>query len=475
MSGRASADGLVLLATIVLTISSANPLAAQPSTTTPTAADTRLYRVFLQDGSSITSFGEYARVGGRIVFSLPVGDLSAEMPSLQLVSLPDDRIDWARTDAYAESVRAARYAATRGDEEYAQLTNEVATVLNDIATATDPASRLSIAEQLRPQIARWPRDHYGHRSDDVQQVLALLDDIIADLKAQNGQQQFDLALVGGIAASEPRPALLATPTLREAIEQALVVARATDSPDDRQALLASTATLLARHGEELPESWVRPLQQEVALESAREQRLDQAYRALASRALASATRQAARANVKGVQKVLDLVGSSDETLRTSRPQLIESLMDALRARLEAAQRLRLARDQWRLRLEGLHTYEASVHATLATLTRAKPQFEDIRAMAGPEPVALRNLERRLESVTKAIRTVTAPADVESPHAMVVSATQLAATAVRLRLAAIDTKDLAAARDASAAAAGAMMLLDRAKGEIAKALQPPTLP
>src|SRR5215471_8515021 len=83
-----------------------------------------LYRVFLRDGSTIVSYGEYARVGDRLVVSLPLGGTD-DTPQLQLLSLPSDAIDWEKTDAYAESARAARYAQTRGPDDFAQLSNAV--------------------------------------------------------------------------------------------------------------------------------------------------------------------------------------------------------------------------------------------------------------------------------------------------------------------------------------------------------------
>lgn len=77
------------------------------------AGDASLYRVFLRDGSTVLSFGEFARVADRVVVSLPVGT------ALHMLSLPADSVDWERTDAYAESVRATRYAATRGPDDLA--------------------------------------------------------------------------------------------------------------------------------------------------------------------------------------------------------------------------------------------------------------------------------------------------------------------------------------------------------------------
>ncbi len=72
-----------------------------------------LLRVFLADGSVIVSYGEYARVGERVVFSMPLGG-EPETPGLQLVNLPASVVDWDRTARYADSARAAHYARYSG-------------------------------------------------------------------------------------------------------------------------------------------------------------------------------------------------------------------------------------------------------------------------------------------------------------------------------------------------------------------------
>ena len=41
------------------------------------ASDATLFRIFLRDGSNVVSFGEFARVGDDVVFSMPVRDRSA--------------------------------------------------------------------------------------------------------------------------------------------------------------------------------------------------------------------------------------------------------------------------------------------------------------------------------------------------------------------------------------------------------------
>lgn len=57
---------------------------------------TPLLRLFLADGTSLTSFGEWVRMGDRVVFSLPLGE--GPTPDLQLVTLAASRVDWATID-----------------------------------------------------------------------------------------------------------------------------------------------------------------------------------------------------------------------------------------------------------------------------------------------------------------------------------------------------------------------------------------
>ena len=79
-----------------------------------------IFRVFLKDGTSLLSYGELARVDNRVVFSMPTA-ASVANPSLHLVNITADHVDWERTNRYAESVRATHYLATMADSHYAML------------------------------------------------------------------------------------------------------------------------------------------------------------------------------------------------------------------------------------------------------------------------------------------------------------------------------------------------------------------
>src|SRR4051812_49660505 len=76
-----------------------------------------LFRVFLADGRVLSSYGEWARLDDRVIFSMPT-QLSRNPIELHLVTIASQRVDWPRTESYAESVRAAAYAANRGDADF---------------------------------------------------------------------------------------------------------------------------------------------------------------------------------------------------------------------------------------------------------------------------------------------------------------------------------------------------------------------
>src|SRR5262245_38832578 len=191
-------------------------LAAVPSAV-HAAGGATLFRLFLRDGTSVVSFGEFARLEDEVVFSMPVGG-PADEPRVQVVSLPSSEIDWTRTDRYAASVRYQQYADTRGEEDFQLLSSDIARVLNEIALSNDKEHALSSAEQARRTLASWPAAHYGYRQRDVREVVSLLDEAISDLKASSGLNDFSLSLVATPEETGSEP-LLPAPTLREEIDQ----------------------------------------------------------------------------------------------------------------------------------------------------------------------------------------------------------------------------------------------------------------
>ncbi len=140
-----------------------------------------LYRLFLTDGTSVAAYGEWVRVGDRVVFTVAVGDAAHAV--MHLASLPAERVDWPATERYRDGLRAASYAATRGDTDFAELADIVARLLSDASLAADPVRKLALADEARRRLVEWPAAHYGYRADEVRQILVLVDEVVSGLRA----------------------------------------------------------------------------------------------------------------------------------------------------------------------------------------------------------------------------------------------------------------------------------------------------
>ncbi|HYE85841.1 MAG TPA: hypothetical protein VEA16_05770, partial [Vicinamibacterales bacterium] len=209
------------------------------------AASRVLFRVFLSDGRVLSSYGEWARLDDRVIFSMPT-QLTREPVELHLITIPSQRVDWPRTERYAESVRAAAYAATRGDADFAAFSRDVAKALNAVADIQDPRVRLATAERARQQLADWPASHYGYRVEEVREALGTLDEVIAQLRVGVGITRFDLSLSANAPLAEPPPPPLPPPTDAELAEQFVAAASIADTPAERVGLLQTVMRLLDR-------------------------------------------------------------------------------------------------------------------------------------------------------------------------------------------------------------------------------------
>lgn len=436
-------------------------------TTAPlSASEKALYRIFLQDGTALVSYGEYARVAGRVVFTVPVGALDPA-PQLQLVSIADTVVDWRRTEEYTEAVRARRYAETRGEDDFALLSNHVAVALNEVAHTKDPARRLALAEEARGSLAEWPKRNYGYRASDVTQLLWLFDDVIAQLRTAAGQTRFDLNLYAATAPPS-HPELLPVPDSRGMLDNAFTAARFSD-PGERVSLLRAISAALAPA---VAGSLEATLRERAAAELATELRIDRLYTDLAARMTALAQRHARRADVRSVQWVIGHVLTEDGRLGGLRPQETTALLAALDLRLDEARRLRLARDAWAMRGPALRRYRHAVEPAIAQVRRTKAWLEDIRALAGPAPSALSTIEHRMAGVARTLKRVTPPVEAEGAHALLATVATMSARAAQTRRNAVQSREMTVAWDASSAAAGALMMFDNALDEINKLTSPP---
>jgi hypothetical protein len=446
----------------------------------PAFADSAtLFRVFLNDGTAVVSYGEYARVGDRLIFSMPIGAIEAGSPiepALHVVNLPASSVNWTATTRYADSVRYAHYMETSAESDYAALAGEIASTLNAIVLTRDPKTRLDMAVGARRRLASWPRDHYGYRAGDVREMLGMLDEAISELRAATGETSFALDLVATPATLEPREPmrLFPTPSATEAITQAIGVAKATDVAADRMSLLRAILAALDDPRNSLPADWSAPTRKWAVRSLREEARVGEQYAALTAGLLRRSTSAARRADVRGVERVLEAATRRDVELGRRRPDEVNALLEQVRLHLDAARRLRLARDQWQERAGAYRAYQRVVGPVIDGLARAREDLDDIKRLAGSDAAVLAALGGRLSTNLRTLGVVAVPDELKSAHALLVSAVTLAETAVRTRRQAVVSGELAVAWEASSAAAGSMMLLTRAKEDMEAAVRLPEL-
>jgi hypothetical protein len=457
---------LPFLQTIVLVIAVGlvQSSAAEPPT---------ILRVFLIDGTTLGCYGEYARVGDRIVFSLPFGEQDGA-PRLEVISLAASRVDWDRTDAYRDAVRAERYASTHGEADFAALSGEVARVLNEVALADSDARRLALIEQARRRLATWPADHYNYRVKDVREIVQLLDEALSELRASTGTDSFDLNLVA-MAEAPPAGNLLPAPGPAESIAQALTAADLIEDPNERERVLEETLAYIDRTASRLDPIAARHAR-EFAERRLNEERLaNAAFARLRDETVRKANAAAAAGNVASVQKLLTSLQGRNEALGRQRPDAMRALYATVRERLDSARRLRLARDQWRLRSAAFKSYSRVITRPRSVLDQLREALESVRTLSGPDVRAIGQLADRAGYASRLLRTIVPPSDLAGVHALFLSASDMAGQALRMRLAAARSGDMPTAWSASSAASGALMLIGRAEADLERYMAPPSSP
>lgn len=441
---------------------------------TPAAAadDVTLLRVFLTDGSALVSYGEPARLGDRVVFSIPTA--ATPNPPLHLVDLAAARVDWERTNRYSEAARAAHYVNTQAEFDYAALSMRMTQALNQLTGTEDAARRLVIAENARKMLAAWPQAHYNYRVNEVRQMVSLLDEAIADLRAAAGDGRFDLSLA---AFADPPPVaepLARPPTPKETIEQILIAARVADTASERTALLETALSGLHRDAATLPAEWMATTRAATKAQFEAERRTDRVYQVLTARIIGEADRHARAADVGSLMRLAGRVRLSDRELGGQRPETVAALIGAVEARLDAARRLRLARDRWTLRAPEFRQYRAAIKAPLDVFASLEPALNQIKSLAGSSPSSLMMIESAVSQILQQARAIAPPPEFRAAQALLVSAVQLAGSAGQIRREATLAEDIARAWDASSAAAGALMLGARARTDMQRLLRPPEL-
>ena len=465
VSGRRAAHACACLLMLAWMLgAAAAPAFAQRAVARPS------YRIFLTDGTPLISSGEFVRSDGRIVFSMPVGS-AGDAAALQVVSLPDSVIDWARTNRYADAVRHRRYAASQGEDDYLALGNQVARALSDMAFAPDPETKLRIGDAIRRTLMAWPPDHFGYRTADVHDLVAIVEESLTSVRAGSGQQAFDLNLVATI---EPPPeTLLPEPTLQETVRLADAAARTSDSPAERVPLQSAILVALSERRAGAPEPWMRSAERRAKDSLAFEVRVDQQYAALARRTRSEAGPASSLGDVRAIESLMRDVRRQDDRWGRQRPDTITRVIEELTGALDAARNNRLALDRWRYRLETYGGYKRAVEGAVSRIAARGPDFDAVRALAGPDPKRLNDTDRELAGLEVSMLPVTPPPELKDTHDALLATIGLLRDAIRLRREALAAGNMGVAYNASSAAAGGWLLFDRVRTRVAEYFRRPS--
>jgi hypothetical protein len=448
----------------------------EPAVVPVAVARVAWFRVFLRDGRILSAVGEFTRVDDGVLLQLPIGAPGPTgRPETRTVTIAASDVDWPRTDTYRDALRRAQFEQAGGERAYAAFTEEVAATLRDVAVLPDPLERIRRLEAARVQLARWPAGHHGYRADEVAQTLSVVDDLLNGMRAAAGQQTFTLALTSGAPSAPAAPAvpLLPPPTLQEMISQALGLAPRVADASERLLLLQSAeAMLVGAPG--LDREWARTTQRQLRRQIKTETTVTRRYERLRAWMLDKTTRLLAAADVRGLMRVREDLVARDARLDRRRPAEVASLLATLDLRLESARRHRLLLQQWNERQPVLRTYAATVTPHLAASTALPRALEDVKALSGPEPGLLSDAEVQLATARAAAQRATVPDEARTAHQVWLSAQQLAARALQTRRGAIRSGNLQQAWEASAAAAGALMLLQQLRVDVPALVRPPAL-
>jgi hypothetical protein len=123
----------------------------------------------------------------------------------------------------------------------------------------------------------------------------------------------------------------------------------------------------------------------------------------------------------------------------------------------------------------MRRYRREVAATLRAASRHTAPLEDVRAQAGPPATRLGALIESWRRDGLQLDRVTPPEPLAPVHALFRTAWSMAEQAYALRLQAASANDSGRAQQASSAAAGALMLLARARADLDAALARPVAP
>ena len=119
----------------------------------------------------------------------------------------------------------------------------------------------------------------------------------------------------------------------------------------------------------------------------------------------------------------------------------------------------------RLRLTAFSVYRHAIERSVQELRDARKELLQIRERSGPSRLLLPRMEQHLVMGGQMLAVIRPPAELDAAHGLFRAAFQMATRAATVRRNAVSSTDTQLAWDAASAAAGALMLLERADEEL----------
>jgi hypothetical protein len=123
----------------------------------------------------------------------------------------------------------------------------------------------------------------------------------------------------------------------------------------------------------------------------------------------------------------------------------------------------------------LRAYRAAVEEPIAIMRTSLDALDQVRRLAGPSRSRLAQLTARTARAVTLVTGISVPAEGTEAHGLLANAVQLASRAAQSRQRAVTAGDMRLAWEASSAAAGAVMLFERASEALQTLAQAPTVP
>lgn len=380
----------------------------------------------LKDGTIIFSHGDYAAVNEQITLMLPFDHEDA--PRVEAVSLPHSAIDLHATTRAAESVRAARYALTRGPREFADFSQEVSAVLNAVPSQPDAIARVNVVEAVMRRLIEWPAAHHGYRALEINEAVAMLDLILNQLRAAAGMNRVDLTLMASTHTPSPTFAFR-QPTLVDLIETAMRLVEVLTVPAERTAVLRAAAESLARHRTELPAVWFANGQRRVAAALKSETQVDEEYRKLSAGIVARGARAVRERNVRAIAALQSDLLERDQRLGGKRQEVVLSTMAALQTQFEIAARAQLLRDRRELDIQSVRSYVDGVAPAVKRFRTVQRDLQQIGRVSAI-PSKMQELRDAVGFVNRTLAQCLPPPQVAEAHSLMLRAAQLADVAAQ---------------------------------------------